>query len=263
MNQVSRLYDTLFSFESAKHSTSYPIHKRLQLDVRYTDLLDWILDQVQISADDHVLDAGCGTGYSLLKLAKEKGVTGKGISLAKQEIAFARQQTNQLKLNQQIQFEVVSFEEPLTEKYNKVLAIESIKHVPNVEFVISNLIRGLKEDGILIIADDFILEEGSRTLDKHKKLWQVLGFDLRDRTVNRLEEQGLRVDQYELTTTVPRRSKELLSILIFLIGLVLLLIPARQRLKLEIYLGGLLLEQLYNHRQVGYFVLIAHKKKPS
>lgn len=263
MNQVSQLYDALFSFESKRHDTSYPIHKRLQLDVRYHDLLDWILDKVPCSSGERILDAGCGTGYSLLKLAKENQVSGKGISLSAQEIAFANEQAGQLGLNQQIQFEVASFEYSLNEKYDKVLAIESIKHVSDVELVISNLTDGLQEDGALIIADDFVLERGSADLDKHKKLWQVPGFDLRHRTVNNLKQNGYTVNEYELTTNVPRRSKELLSILIFLVGLVLIMVPTKHRLKLEIYLGGLILEQLYNLRQVGYFVLIAHKTAKS
>ncbi len=263
MSQVSQLYDTLFSFEAGKHDSAYPIHKRLQLDVRYADLIDWLMDQVHFSEGDRVLDAGCGTGYSLVKLAKEKGISGKGISLSEREIAFARQKGGQLKLDRQVQFEVASFENPLTEKYDKILAIESIKHVADIEAIVSNLTNGLEEDGLLIIADDFVLEKGSDLLSKHEELWQVPGFDLRERTINSLEQKGWVVNQHELTKHVPKRSKSLLSLLMVLVRLVLILAPDKHRLKLEIYLGGLMLEQLYNLEQVGYFVLIAQNNLKS
>ena len=112
----------------------------------------------------------------------------------------------------------------------------------------------------MIIADDFVLEKGSEELEEHKSMWKVPGFDLKNKTVICLEQKGFTVNQHELTSSVPIRSKALLSILIFLVRLGLFIAPVQHRLKLEIYLGGLLLEQLYNLRQVGYFVLIAHKK---
>lgn len=260
MSNVSQLYNALFSFEAGKRQGAYPIHKNLHLDVRYSDLLDWLLDKVKFSPDDHILDAGCGTGYSLIKLATEKGVSGKGISLAEQEISFASIQVNDLELGPKVQFEVATFEEDITGNYNKILAIESIKHSSNFEAVLSNLAGALHEKGALIIADDFVLQEESQQLKKHKKYWQVPGFDKRERTINFLNRMGFQVDQFELTQFVPRRSEWLLDFLLSLVGLILRIIPKQYRLKLEIYLGGLILEQLYNHGQVGYYVLIAQKE---
>lgn len=259
MSQVSQLYDTLFSFESSKRSSSYPVHKRLLLDVADADLLDWLLGKVKFSYKDHVLDAGCGTGYCLLKLAKEEGVSGKGISLAKKEVAFAYEQAKQLDLGQQVEFEVASFEDPFPGKFDKILAIESTKHVANIESVLSKLADGLQEDGVLIIADDFVLDEGSKLLNKHKKFWKVPGFDFREKTVNELKRKGLEVNQFDLTQSVPRRSKFLLNMLIFLVSLALRVARKKHRMKVEVYLGGLMLEHLYNHGKVGYYAIIARK----
>ncbi|MDW3194870.1 MAG: methyltransferase domain-containing protein [Cytophagales bacterium] len=259
MSNVSQLYDTLFSFESRKRKGVYPIHKSLYLDDRYADLLDWLMDQVKFSPQDRIFDAGCGTGYSLLKLARNVGVSGKGISLSKEEVAFARQQSQQLDLERQIAFEVASFDNPIAEKYDKVLAIESIKHVGDIEVVLDNLTESLETEGTLIIADDFVLEDVNVQLKQHKRFWQVPGFDKRERMVLCLEQKGFSVKQVDLSSYVTKRAKWLLSTLIFLVGLMLFFSPNQHRLKFEIYLGGLILEQLYNLRQVGYFVLIAEK----
>lgn len=259
MSNVSQLYDTLFSFESGKRKSVYPIHKQLILDDHYPDLLDWLVDQVKFSPQDRVFDAGCGTGYSLLKLAQNPGVSGMGISLAKEEVNFASLQAVQLNLDQQVSFTVASFENPIAGKFDKALAIESLKHVRDLETVLDNLSRSLEAKGTLIIADDFVLEDANPLLKKHQELWQVPGFDKLDRTVRCLEQKGHSVKQIELTKHVPSRPKWLLNTLIFLVGLLLFLAPKQHRLKLEIYLGGLILEQLYNFRQVGYFVLIAEK----
>ncbi len=260
MSRVSMLYDTLFSFESAKHEKPYPVHKKLDLGQDYPDLLDWLVDKVDFSPADRILDAGCGTGYSLLKLAQEYGVSGKGISLADNEVAFAINQTRQMDLKQQVEFEVADFKDPLEDKYDKILAIESIKHTIHIEAVLANLVEGLEEGGTLIIADDFLKEDGDKSIITHKKFWQVPGFDLITRTVNFLKEKNMKVRQFDFTSGVSKRPKFSLYILLPILGFIILLSPKRHRLKIQIYTGGLLLEQLYNLGKVGYHVLLVQKR---
>lgn len=260
MNRVASLYDTLFSFESPKQNAAYPIHKQLNLGEVHADLLDWLMDEVRFTSVDQVLDAGCGTGFGLLKLVQETGVRGKGISLAEKEVAFANRAANQLGLHQKVQFEVADFNTKLTEKYEKILAIESIKHSEEIEIALSNFVEGLTNNGVLIIADDFVKVGEGNLLQKHKCYWHVPGFDHHTRTIGFLETKDMQVRQIEMTATVPLRPGRILSFLLFCINILLGLSRGGFRMQLEIYAGGLLLEQLYHQDKVGYYVIIAQKK---
>ena len=52
----------------------------------------------------------------------------------------------------------MNFDALLEEKFDKMIAIESLKHSLNIETTLNNLIASLKPNGILVIADDFLIK---------------------------------------------------------------------------------------------------------
>lgn len=259
MSPVSAIYDALFDFESFGRSSPYPVHKKLKLGTQYPDLLDWIRDHVSFSKKDHVLDAGSGTGYSLLKLCQAFDLSGMGLSLSASEVTFARKCAEEMGLDEKAQFEKGSFEVPISAKYDKILAVESIKHSQDVTAVLANLSKALVQEGVLIIADDFIVGESDSRVRRHQDHWHVPGFDRLSGTVDFLTGAGFEVTHFDLTEHVPKRALFWLNLLLILMTCIMPFSFEKRRVKFSVYLGGLILEKLYHLGKVNYHVIIARK----
>ncbi|MFT6882453.1 MAG: SAM-dependent methyltransferase [Marinoscillum sp.] len=252
MNQVTSIYDELFQFESASTSRPYPIHKRLKLDAG-PDILDWIKNLKLFHKGSKVLDAGCGSGYSLAYFHGQFDIHGLGISISEKEIAFAQNWSKSL---DNIRFEVKSFDDPLKDKFEIILAIESLKHSVDLESTLKNLIRSLAEGGHMIIVDDFVIED-SELVSEQKQLWLANSFcDLKS-VRKLLEKLGIQtVEVHDFTENVALRGGFWLFILTAATRLFRLFSPVKYRRNIDTFLGGLILEKLYRKGSVQYCALL-------
>lgn len=263
MTNVADIYNSLFIFESKKRSQAYPIHKKLSLDNNETDLIDWISSEIEFGENNNVLDAGCGTGYSLIKLAKEKGIKGAGISISSNEVEFAKKQATDLKIEKQVSFQQSSFDSPILNTYDKILAIESLKHSDYLVHTLRNLSEALAINGQLVIADDFVIKPHSK-IDEQRKLWKAPSFMSLSEFARILNQQdNFQVLKYNFTNKVKTRNAVLLRLLITLTKLTKLFSVGHLATLIETYLGGLLLELLYVQGIVSYHVIIATKTNTS
>lgn len=257
MNEVANIYDNLFSFESKKKGQSYPIHKKLKFD-HFKSIPDWLISEIEFNDGDRILDVGCGTGYTLFTLNQSKSILGKGISISPKEIAFANAQNESPNLT----FEVQDFDMQLPiGEFDKIIAIESLKHSKDIKALIDNFSKHLSSNGIIIIADDFIIND-NESLKRHKEYWKADSFC----TLEVLKSYLKKSDTFDLRTLdltdkVPSRSSLSLLLLIGFFSLLKFITLGNSNRNIKTYLGGLLLERLYALRKVNYNVLIAKKSK--
>ncbi len=262
MNEVADIYNALFKFEASSKSGAYPIHKRLHYAGDCKDLADWIIQNNLCPVGASVLDVGCGTGNSLFKLAKFKQASGLGISISGKEIQFANDQLEKLDMSRSITFLKQSFDEPIVhQKFDVILAIESLKHSHDLSKTVKNLLSASHEHTIFIIADDFIIENSGK-VDEQKKLWKAPGFMTFaefEAVLNQNSE--FQLQRHDFTDKVKVKNILMLGFLIWLTRALIWLSRKKSKLFLEIYLGGLLLECLYKKGAVSYQVLISKKIK--
>lgn len=161
---VGNLYDDLAGFESllrqGKSQNSYSIHKRLffarsEATQHLQDINEWILEKLPINQEGRVLDAGCGVGHTLLTFCQQSQMSGLGISLSAKEVGKAQTTASHVQLADRCQFVQQSFEQPFGQKFDTIIAIESLKHAPNLKDALSNLAGALNENGCMIIVEDF------------------------------------------------------------------------------------------------------------
>lgn len=260
MVDVGKIYDNLYDYESKKRDSYYQVHKRLRFENSEKDILDFIMDKVDFNSGNMILDAGCGTGYTLLRLAAEKKVRGLGISLSMKEINYANEVKIKMNLSDEIRFEVASFDDVLEIAYDRIIAIESLKHSNNLDHTLQNLTRSLKETGILAIADDFVVNN-SKSLIEHMKLWQAHGFASLGRLMRIVKQLGnFEINTYDLTDKVPQRPAFKLKLLIQMTRIAGFITLGGLKRNLKTYLGGLLLEMLYRKKKLSYNILIIKKK---
>jgi len=259
MVDVGNIYDNLYDYESKNRDSYYQVHKQLRFENPQNDIVDFIMDKVDFDSGNMVLDAGCGTGYTLLRLAAEKKVRGLGISLSKKEVNHANAIKKKMYLSDEIRFKVASFDDALDIKYDRIIAIESLKHSSNLDHTLQNLTRSLKESGILSIADDFVINT-SKSLKEHIKLWQAHSFTSLiefKRIINRIG--NFEINTYDLTDKVPRRPAFKLKLLLQIARIAGFITLGELKNNLKTYIGGLLLEMLYRKKDISYNMLIIKK----
>lgn len=256
MTDVGNLYNRLFSFESKKRKRPYPIHKRLRFDDGSPDLVDWLIKKLHLSIGQSVLDAGCGCGYTLFKLA-DSGIKGVGVSLSSKEIDFAREYARAQNLSERINFSVQSYDEKIDRSFDNIFAIESLKHSPAPHHTIANLLAHLKTDqSVLAIADDFFLSN-SKTKIQQDKLWASPD-SLTDQEFRAAVKAsgGKVLNTFDLSDRVATRNLLLLNLMVSVFSLIYRI---RKTQGLAIYLGGLILERAYIRQQCRYKVLFITK----
>lgn len=260
MREVANIYNNLFRFESKSNVVNYPIHKKLKFG-HDDGLLDWISAKVEFHKDEHMLDAGCGTGHSLFYFCKNNGISGTGISISDDEIKFAKSESERLNLANRLQFRLMNYNEDPPGQYDKVLAIESLKHSDDLEETLRNLLASLTLNGIMIVADDFLTAETVHAI-KHKNLWQAHSFTTKDHLQNIIQKYGkFDVKIYDLTELVPTRSSTSLVFARTLVDIAVVFPFKRMKRNLKTFKGALLLEGLYKKKQARYYVFIIKRKQ--
>jgi len=161
--EVSRLYNTLFRVESKIKPATYPIHKRLNFGANseLNDVYDWLFENLDLPNRGKILDAGCGVGYGSFYLCERTDCKSLGISLSEREVALANAVSKEKGLQNRVKFQVQSFDKPLPEKYDLIIAVESIKHTTNLKGTLQNLLNALSEKGKLVIIEDYFKSDST------------------------------------------------------------------------------------------------------
>lgn len=261
MIAIDKIYDQLFNYESQTKKIYYPIHKQINFKNPKHDLVDWMMDRVVFVENEFILDAGCGTGNTLFRLALEKGVKGLGVSLSNNEIFFANSLLKDLHLNGSLRFETSNYDVQRKEKFDKIIAIESLKHSEDIQQSIDNFLRMTKSEGSIIIADDFLIKS-SKVASEQIRLWNAPSFITLDSFLSSLKNNTkvASIKTYDFTSEIKDRSKFILGFLIAFIFIFQWCFYGNTRLKVDTYYGGLLLEWLYKTKNASYNTIIITKK---
>ncbi len=249
---ISQLYNALFELESKfKKEENYPIHKRLDFKNQFDDIYELILSRVSVK-DKNILDAGCGVGFGSMVLLKNGAKEVSGISVSDKEIERATQSIKKLGL-QNISFKKSTFDETENSKYDIIVCVESLKHTLNFDTSIKTLLDGLKPSGKLIVVDDFFDDNHNKTSKAFASNWH-LNFLISQKDIEiNTSEFSTKIE--DLTSYVRQKSKFKTAVNITLFSLF-----KKQSSFKKLFLGGLLLDQLYLNKQMKYQLVIISKK---
>ena len=266
------LYDYLAGFESLlnrfkKKAVTYPIHKKLYFEKNsgtkdLSDINDWILKNLPLKKDGKILDAGCGVGNTLISFCKKHPMSGLGLSLSGTEIKKAKTAAKHFKLEKKCQFLQKSFAESLPKKYDTIIAIESLKHAPDLAAALKNLCWSLKPNGLFIILEDLANEHYAPPEEINSgflKAWSVNEFYTEKNYVDILNTSlpNANISFYDFTKYMKSKDPEAMlenhrkmqnrkKFVLF---------PPMKSL-LETFAGGFLLDYLYAKKMVGYKMIV-------
>ncbi len=123
-------------------------HKAENLDKAQAGKLDMVCRKIGLQPGMTVLDIGCGWGGFAKYAARKYKANVKGITVSKEQAAYARQQCKGL----DVRIELADYRN-LKEKFDRVISIGMFEHVgwKNYRTFMEVVCRNLKDDGIFLL----------------------------------------------------------------------------------------------------------------
>lgn len=225
---------------------------------------DRLLAAARLPPEPHVLDAGCGFGGTILRWAARIGGTYDGLTISRVQLRVARREARRLGLGERCRFHLRSFDEPLLQQYDAIVAIETLLHAPAFAASFANLAAGLAPGGALLIVEDVpTTQVPAHEAGLLAQYWSCPRLPSETDYREAFRREGLTLDHEEdLTSQVrmrgvdavdraERRYRHLSRLLPFP--------PARA--VLAAYLGGLAIERLYATGRLRYRLFVARRAK--
>jgi len=281
LNSIAKLYDDLSRGTLVQNLLKYGntfaslnAHKRLKIpagqrtnyrkngDAAY--LNDLLLDLVELPEHPYILDAGCGFGGMIFHWFERTGGRYDGYTLSRVQQQVAQKAATKKGLSEVCRFYLRDYNDPIEEKYDAILAVESLIHSSDLKVSIQNLSRSLKSGGQLIIVDD-VFENSEAKSNIHfqslMKYWLLNNIWTESDYLEAIKKSGMAPrNKLDLTPQVNLLDEEKVERYISLFNRLIKFIPISLiKSYLRIQLGGFNLQRLYLEKMVNYKVYIAAK----
>lgn len=127
-----------------------------KLSEALVNLNNEMLTLLQLSKADHVLDAGCGVGGTLIHFAKAAGCTGVGITLTPHQAEKATMNAQKAGVSHLLRFEVMDYTNTSfdSEQFTAITGIESICYAAPKMAFLKEAKRLLKPGGRIALAEN-------------------------------------------------------------------------------------------------------------
>lgn len=135
-----------------------------------------MLEGLELPAEPRVLDAGCGYGGTALDLLPKIGGRWLGLTVSPIQLGRARNEAARRGFGDRLRFALQSYDAPLTETFDLVIAIESLVHSSDPHATVANLAGALAPGGYFVLVDDMPIENVPTTLlddvAEAKRMWR-------------------------------------------------------------------------------------------
>ena len=151
-DQGEKLYDIFLDTKHRQYSCAYWKEDTKTLEEAQQNKINHIIKKLNIKSGQKILEVGCGWGGMAFEIARQKGCEVKGISLSKNQINYCKKKAKELKLDNQVSFELADYRE-VEGEYDRIYSVGMFEHVGkkfyNVFFKSINKL--LKNDGLFLL----------------------------------------------------------------------------------------------------------------
>ena len=147
-----KLYDIFLDRKHRLYSCAYWKENTKTLEDAQQNKIDHIVKKLDIKQGQKILEVGCGWGGMALEIAKQKGCEVTGISLSKNQINYCKKKAKEMKLDNQVNFELVDYRE-IKGKFDRIYSVGMFEHVGKKFYkaFFTSMNRLLKEDGKFLL----------------------------------------------------------------------------------------------------------------
>lgn len=117
--------------KSMMYSCAYFKSATDTLEVAQKQKVEHILKKLQLKKGQTLLDIGSGWGTLLITAAKKYGVTGHGVTLSKEQLAYAKKAASKAGVADKVTFELVNYQElPARDiTFDRIVSVGMFEHV--------------------------------------------------------------------------------------------------------------------------------------
>ncbi len=147
----SNLYK-LFLDQEWQYSCAYFISGKETLEEAQKNKMNHILNKLLIKPEHHVLDIGCGWGGLARHIARETGAKVTGVTLSKEQLAYAENRTREEGLSSRVKFKLCDYRQ-LEGVYDRIVSVGMFEHVgvDSYQDFFNTIKKRLKEDGVALL----------------------------------------------------------------------------------------------------------------
>ena len=121
------LYDLFLDKKHRQYSCAYFLHEDESLEKAQQNKIDHIIKKLNLKPGEKVLDIGCGWGGMVFEIARQSKCEVTGISLSENQISYCKKKAKELKMDNQVHFELRDYRE-VKDKYHKIVSVGAFEH---------------------------------------------------------------------------------------------------------------------------------------
>jgi len=121
------LYDLFLDKKHRQYSCAYFLSPDESLEDAQQNKINHVIKKLDLRSGQKVLDIGCGWGGMALEIARQSQCEVTGISLSENQIGYCKKKAKELKMDNQVNFELCDYRE-IKEKFQKIVSIGAFEH---------------------------------------------------------------------------------------------------------------------------------------
>lgn len=141
--------------KSMMYSCAYFTSEKDTLEAAQKQKVDHILKKLQLEKGHTLLDIGSGWGTLLITAAKKYGITGRGVTLSKEQLAHAKEAAKRAKVAHKVTFELANYQELPARglSFDRIVSVGMFEHVGqnNHDDYYRAIDKLLKPEGISVL----------------------------------------------------------------------------------------------------------------
>jgi len=121
------LYDLFLDKKHRQYSCAYFLSDDESLEEAQQNKINHIIKKLDLRSNQKVLDIGCGWGGMAFEIARQSQCEVTGISLSENQINYCNEKAKELKLDNQVHFELCDYRN-VKGKYQRIVSVGAFEH---------------------------------------------------------------------------------------------------------------------------------------